>query len=140
MPGIWYARVVSYGEEDVDTPLFSNVVRFRVRYWQDFRFRLATVHTGAVPAGYTYNGDTVRAAFRDLNGRGRSTRYRVCYRRNWQDVCVRRRTRGTDWNAWRVDIAPPWAGFNNGRYTRRVVFRWYAGGRLIEKDSLIVLE
>jgi hypothetical protein len=139
-PGRWYAHVASTTNDPAQTAMFSNVISFRVPYWPDREFALSSSQPESLPHGYTYRGDTVRASFRDLNARGRSIRYRVCHRRNFRNVCVRKRTRGARWSTWRVYIGPFWAGFNNGRYTRRVVFRWYVGVRFVKSRALVVYE
>jgi hypothetical protein len=112
----------------------------RPRYQASVR----SIHPGAVrdpSRNWTYRGDTVRVAFRNAAARPSDGRgYRVCYTKNRRLACRNRRILGRSWDAWRLRIMPPWAGFVNGRYRRYVEFTWRIDRRVVERKRVWVYE
>jgi hypothetical protein len=101
-----------------------------------------STHPGAVRGRkWTYRGDTVRVAFRNAaarqNDRGR---YQVCYTKNHALACRTRRMVGRSWDAWRLRIMPPWAGYVNGRYRRYVEFTWRVDRRVVARKRIFIWE
>jgi hypothetical protein len=102
-----------------------------------------STHPGAVRArgNWTYRGDTVRVAFRNAAARANDRRrYRVCYTKNRVLACRNRRIVGRSWDAWRLRIMPPWAGYVNGRYRRYVEFTWRIDSRIVARKRVWVWE
>jgi hypothetical protein len=103
-----------------------------------------SIHPGAIrdrSRNWTYRGDTVRVAFRNATARpSNSQLYRVCYTKNRRLACRIRRIRGRSWDAWRLRIMPPWAGFVNGRYRRYVEFTWRVDRRIVARERIWVYE
>jgi hypothetical protein len=94
-----------------------------------YQASVRTTHPGAIrdrSRNWTYLGDTVRVAFRNLAARTAETRrYTVCYTRNRSLACKKRVLRGRLWDTWRLRIRPPWAG----RHRRYLEFTWRVSGR-----------
>jgi hypothetical protein len=103
-----------------------------------------SIHPGAIAdrsRNWTYRGDTVRVAFRNVAARPGAVRpYRVCYTQNRRLACRSRTLRGRTVDAWRLRIMPPWAGYVNGRYRRYVEFTWRVSGRVIARKRVWVYE
>jgi hypothetical protein len=74
-----------------------------------------SIHPGAVgerSRNWTYRGDTVRVAFCNATAvTGERQRYTACYTRNRSLASRARTLRGRAWDAWRLRIMSPWAGF-----------------------------
>ena len=93
------------------------------------------------PGNWTYRGDTVRIAFRNAAARSSARRtYRVCYTKNRALACRSRRILGSSWDAWRLRIMPPWAGYVNGRYRRFVEFTWRIDRRIVARKRIFIWE
>jgi hypothetical protein len=112
----------------------------RPRYQASVR----SIHPGAIrdrSRNWTYRGDTVRVAFRNAAARPSDGRgYRVCYTKNRRLACRNRTILGRSWDAWRLRIVPPWAGFVNGRYRRYVEFTWRIDRRIVARKRIWVYE
>ncbi len=107
----------------------------------DYRPKLRSAHPNAIAANYTYRGDTVRASFRDRNLAYDKTRqYRVCYRRNWRNVCARKTLDGSDWSRWSLYVHWKWAGKVNGKYVGYIPFKWRAGSDIVAKRRIRIFE
>jgi len=106
-----------------------------------YEARVRSIHPGAVPGGFTYYGDTVRASFRKANGQAGQTRgYKVCVKKNRRFACVRKTARGRAWSSWNVRMFGSWVGYVDGRYVRRVRFTWYVNGRRVRTATIGVYE
>lgn len=158
-PGAYYVHVAGFDEPCVlagQCPFreFSQILTLviaapspppppsppRPRYQASVR----SIHPGAIrdpSRNWTYRGDTVRVAFRNAAARPSDGRgYRVCYTKNRRLACRSRRILGRSWDAWRVRIMPPWAGFVNGRYRRYVEFTWRIDRRVVARKRIWVYE
>lgn len=107
-----------------------------------YQASVRSTHPGAVRGpNWTYRGDTVRVAFRNAAARATDRRrYTVCYTKNRVLACRKRRVVGRSWDAWRLRIMPPWAGYVNGRYRRYVEFTWRVDGRIVARKRIFVWE
>jgi hypothetical protein len=109
-----------------------------------YQATVRTIHPGAIgdrSRNWTYLGDTVRVAFRNATAvAGERRRYTVCYTRNRSLACRSRALRGRAWDAWRLRIMPPWAGFVKGRYRRYIEFTWRTSGRLVARKRIWIYE
>ena len=106
-----------------------------------YQARLSSIHPGAVPQGFTYRGDTLRASFRNATARAGERRpYKVCVQKNQRRSCVRKTMTGRAWSSWRVRMLGSWVGFENGRYTRRVRLTWHVGGERVQTRTIRVYE
>jgi hypothetical protein len=84
-----------------------------------------------------YRRDTVRVAFRNATAvAGERQRYTVCYTRNRCSPVGAERYEARPWDAWRLRIVPPWAGFVKGRYRRYLEFAWRTSGRLVARKRV----
>jgi hypothetical protein len=103
-----------------------------------------SIHPGAIrdrSRKWTYRGDTVRVAFRNAAARASDGRgYRACFTHNRRLACRNRRIIGRSWDAWRLRIMPPWAGYVNGRYRRYVEFTWRIDRRIVARKRIWVYE
>jgi hypothetical protein len=90
-----------------------------------YQGRATSIHPGAINhpgRNWTYRGDTLRVAFRNTAlAPGETQRYKVCYTRNFELACQTRTLRGPRWDAWRLRVMPPWAGYIRGRIGPRTV-------------------
>ena len=109
-----------------------------------YQASVRTTHPRAIrnrSRNWTYRGDTVRAAFRNAAARaGERRRYTVCYTRNRSLPCRRRTLRGRRWDAWKLRIKAPWAGYVRGRYRRYVEFTWRVSGRTVARKRIWIYE
>jgi hypothetical protein len=109
-----------------------------------YQASVRSIHPGAIrdpSRNWTYRGDTVRVAFRNAAARPSDGRgYRVCYTKNRRLACRSRRILGRSWDAWRVRIMPPWAGFVNGRYRRYGEFTWRIDRQVVARKRIWVYE
>jgi hypothetical protein len=103
-----------------------------------------STHPGAIrdsSRNWTYRGDTVRVRFRNAAARPNDGQgYRVCYTKNRRLACHNRRILGRSWDAWRLRIMAPWAGFVGGRYRRSVEFTWRIDRRIVARKRIWVYE
>lgn len=103
-----------------------------------------SIYPGAIREpgrNWTYRGDTVRVRFRNAAARPNDGQgYRVCYTKNRRLACRNRRILGRSWDAWRLRIMPPWAGFVGGRYRRYVEFTWRIDRRIVARKRIWVYE
>lgn len=96
-----------------------------------------SIHPGAVTPGGTYLGDTVRVRFRNATARPADAQgYRVCYTQNRRLACRNRRIIGRSWDAWRLRITPPLAGYKGGRFRRYLEFPWRVEGRIVARKRI----
>ena len=96
-----------------------------------------SIHPGAVTPGATYLGDTVRVRFRNANARPSDGHgYRVCYTQNRRLTCRNRRIIGRSWDAWRLRITPPLAGYKGSRFRRYLEFTWLVDGRIVARKRI----
>lgn len=109
-----------------------------------YQGRATSIHPGAIndaSRNWTYRGDTLRVAFRNTTlAPGDVQRYRVCYTKNFVLACQTRTLRGPRWDAWRLRIMPPWAGYIRGVYVRYVAFTWRVGSRVVATQRAWVYE
>lgn len=109
-----------------------------------YQATIRSIHLGAIrdrSRNWTYLGDTVRVSFRNASARaGARKSYKVCYTRNRRRSCRNRALRGRAWDAWRLRIMPPWAGYVNGRYRRYVGFTWRVSGRIVARKRIWIYE
>ena len=107
-----------------------------------YQATVRTTHPRAVhdrSRNWTYRGDIVRVAFRNAAARlGERLRYRSCYTRNRGLACRTRTLRGRQWDAWRLGIKGPWAGYVRGRYRRYVEFTWRVSGKTVARKRIWV--
>jgi hypothetical protein len=103
-----------------------------------------TLHPRAIrdrSRNWTYRGDTVRVAFRNVTAlSGNTRRYTICYTRNRSLACRSRTLRGRSWDAWKLRITPPWAGYVRGRYRHFVEFTWRVSGRIVVRKRIWIYE
>jgi len=86
---------------------------------------------------WTYRGDTVRVAFRNAAApAGERRRYEVCHTRKRALVCGSRTLRGNAWDAWKLRVRRPWAGYVKGRYRRYVEFTWRVSGKTVARKRI----
>jgi hypothetical protein len=161
-PGVYYVHVGGYDEPCVFAGLcpireFSQIMTLtipapppppppppppqpRPRYQASVR----STTPNAIRQGsrnWTYRGDTVRVRFRNATARpGDGEGYRVCYTKNRRLACRNRRILGRSWDAWRLRVMPPWAGFVNGRYRRYVEFTWRIERQVVARKRIWVYE
>jgi hypothetical protein len=109
-----------------------------------YQATVRTTHPGAITdrtRNWTYLGDTVRVAFRNAAAPAdERRRYKICYTRNRRLACANRTLKGGSWDAWRLPIMPPWAGYVNGRYRRYVEFTWRVAGRIAARKRVWIYE
>ena len=140
-PGTYYVHVSVFN--DVCDPAcieWSQTLRLtieapppRPRYEASVR----SIHPGAVTPGATYLGDTVRVRFRNANARPSDGHgYRVCYTQNRRLTCRNRRIIGRSWDAWRLRITPPLAGYKGSRFRRYLEFTWLVDGRIVARKRI----
>jgi hypothetical protein len=83
----------------------------------------------------------VRVAFRNVTAlSGNTRRYTICYTRNRSLACRSRTLRGRSWDAWKLRITPPWAGYVRGRYRHFVEFTWRVSGRIVVRKRIWIYE
>jgi hypothetical protein len=148
-PGTYYVHVAGYDEpcnlaERCPFREFSQIMTLvieppppppppRPRYEASVR----SIHPGAVIPGATYLGDTVRVRFRNANARPSDGRgYRVCYTQNRRLTCRNRRIIGRSWDAWRLRVTPPLAGYKGTRFRRYLEFTWRVDGRIVARKRI----
>jgi glucose/arabinose dehydrogenase len=105
-----------------------------------YQATVRTTHPRAIrdrSRNWTYRGDIVRVAFRNAAApTGERRRYTVCHTRNRAVVCGTRTLRGRAWDAWKLRIRRPWAGYVKGRYRRYVEFTWRVSGRTLARKRI----
>jgi hypothetical protein len=109
-----------------------------------YQATVRTMHPRAIrdrSRNWTYRGDTVRVSFRNAAALADEIhRYRVCYTRNRSLACRGRTLRGRRWDAWKLRIRLPWAGYVRGRYRRYVEFTWRVSGRIVVRKRIWVYD
>jgi glucose/arabinose dehydrogenase len=105
-----------------------------------YQATVRTTHPRAIrdrSRNWTYRGDIVRVAFRNAAApAGERRRYKVCHTRNRAVVCGMRTLRGRAWDAWKLRIRRPWAGYVKGRYRRYVEFTWRVSSRTVARKRI----
>ena len=67
-------------------------------------------------------------------------RHTWSYTRNRSLACRRRTLPGRRWDAWKLRIRRPWAGYVGGRYRRYVEFTWRISGRAVVRKRIWIYE
>ena len=147
-PGTYYVHVSSFDPECVECPIreWSNILRLVVAAPPRYEASVRSVNVNAIraPGGpWTYMGDTLRVAFRNVNAAAGTTQaYRVCFQGYGRARCRTRAIRGRAWDAFRLRVLGPWVPCRGQRRVGRrdIRFTWSVGRRIVARRSVWIYE